>query len=59
LKLWREIFLFVITDAPWAPVFNEQRLTFRSDRLDGSDALFIDPVPIPIHHDEVYARDAQ
>lgn len=59
LKLWREIFLAVMDDAPWAPVFNEQRFTLKSDRLGGDDALFVDPVHIPVHYDEVYAKDAQ
>jgi ABC-type transport system substrate-binding protein len=59
LALWREIFLEVMADAPWAPVFNEQRFTMRADRLGGPDAIFVDPVHIPVHYDEVYAKDAQ
>jgi ABC-type transport system substrate-binding protein len=58
LKLWREVFLSVMDDAPWAPVFNEQRFTLKSDRLGGEDALFVDPVHIPVHYDEVWAKDA-
>ncbi len=59
LALWREIYAEVMADAPWAPVFNEQRFTMRGDRLGGPDAIFVDPVHIPVHYDEVYAKDAQ
>jgi ABC-type transport system substrate-binding protein len=59
LALWREIYAEVMADAPWAPVFHEQRFTMRGDRLGGPDAIFVDPVHIPVHYDEVYAKDAQ
>ena len=59
LALWREIFLDIMADAPWAPVFNEQRFTMKSDRIGGPDAIFVDPVHIPVHYDEVYIRDGQ
>ncbi|WP_395672156.1 ABC transporter substrate-binding protein [Inquilinus sp.] len=56
---WRDIFLDVMKDAPWAPVFNEQRYTIRSERMGGDDALFVDPVHIPVNYDNVYAKDVQ
>ena len=59
LQLWRDIFLAIMEDAPWAPVFNEQRFTMKSARLGGPDAIFVDPVHIPVHYDEVYIRDGQ
>ena len=58
-QLWREIFLSVMDDAPWVPVFNEQRFTMRSERLGGDDALFVDPVHVPVNYDYVYAKDVQ
>ena len=58
-QMWRDVFLGVMEDAPWAPIFNEQRFTMRSDRLGGEDALFVDPVHIPVNYDHVYAKDAQ
>lgn len=58
-KLWGEIFLKVMEDAPWAPVFNEQRFTIRSARMGGDDALYVDPVHIPVHYDAVTVTDAQ
>ena len=59
LALWRDIYLGIMEDAPWAPIFNEQRFTMKSDRLGGPDAIFVDPVHIPVHYDVVYAVDAQ
>ncbi len=58
-QMWREIFLAVMDDAAWVPVFNEQRFTMRSERLGGDDALFVDPVHVPVNYDYVYAKDAQ
>jgi len=57
--LWRDIYLQIMEEAPWAPIFHEERFTVRTERLGGSDALFVDPVHIPIHYDEVYAKDVQ
>jgi ABC-type transport system substrate-binding protein len=57
--MWRDIFLAVMEDAPWAPVFNEQRFTYHSPRIGGPDAIFVDPVHIPVHYDYVHATDVQ
>lgn len=57
--LWRDIYLKIMEDAPWAPVFNEERFSMRSERIGGADALFVDPVHIPVHYDQVYAKDVQ
>ncbi len=59
LEKWRAIFIDAMAEAPWAPVFNEQRFTMHSARLGGDDALFVDPVHIPVHYDYVFAKDAQ
>jgi peptide/nickel transport system substrate-binding protein len=56
---WKQIFTAIQDEAPWAPIFNEQRFTIRSDRLDGPDGIFVDPVHIPVHYDYVFAKDAQ
>jgi ABC-type transport system substrate-binding protein len=50
-KLWGEIYAKLMEDAPWAPIFNEQRFTMRSERMGGDDALYVDPVHIPVHYD--------
>lgn len=43
----------VMADAPWIPIFNERRYTMRSARLSGPTAIFVDPIHIPVHYDEV------
>lgn len=58
-EAWRSIYMDIMKDAPWAPVFNEQRFTIRSERIGGDNALFVDPVHIPVHYDEVFAKDVQ
>ena len=55
IDLWRSIFIRVMDDAPWVPVFNEQRFTAHSKRIIGPDAIFVDPVHIPVHYDVVDA----
>ena len=56
---WRKIFTDIQDETPWVPIFNEQRFTMRSDRLDGPDGIFVDPVHIPVHYDTVYIKDGQ
>jgi ABC-type transport system substrate-binding protein len=56
---WKSIFDEVLTQAPWAPIFNEKRFTYHSDRLGGEAALFTDPIHIPVNYDYIYAKDAQ
>lgn len=53
-QLWKGIFTDIMKDAPWVPIFNEQRFSIRAKRLGGSDALFVDPVRIPINYDHLY-----
>ena len=53
-EMWRKIFIKIMDDAPWAPVFNELRFTMHSPRVKGDDSWFVDPVHIPVHYDEVY-----
>lgn len=58
-KMWGDIFVKVMEDAPWAPIFNEQRFTMHSPRVAGDPSLFVDPVHIPVHYDSVYVTDGQ
>jgi ABC-type transport system substrate-binding protein len=58
-EAWRSIFIDAQKDAPWVPIFNEQRFTIRSARLGGSDAIFVDPVHIPVNYDHVYDKNVQ
>ncbi|MFO1061246.1 MAG: ABC transporter substrate-binding protein [Dongiaceae bacterium] len=59
LALWQEVFAAVMDDAPWAPVFNEERFTMHSPRLGGEDALFVDPIHIPVNYDYVFVKDGK
>ena len=58
-KAWSDIYMKVMDDAPWVPVFNEQRFTMKSDRIGGPDAIFVDPVHVPVNYDYVFAKDVQ
>jgi ABC-type transport system substrate-binding protein len=57
LKAWSDIYMSVMADAPWVPVFNEQRYTMKSKRMGGADALYVDPVSIPVNYDYVYVTE--
>ena len=58
-EAWRQIYLDIMEDAPWVPVFNEQRFTYHSDRIAGDDSLFVDPVHIPVNYDYIHSTEAQ
>ncbi len=53
LAAWKSVFTRAMDEAPWIPIFNEKRITMKSARLVGADALFVDPVHIPVHYDYV------
>jgi len=55
LKAWSDIYMKVMEDAPWAPVFNDQRFTMKSDRMGGADALYVDPIAT-VNFDYVYVK---
>ncbi|MEK6204527.1 MAG: ABC transporter substrate-binding protein [Amylibacter sp.] len=57
LKMWSDVYMGVMEDAPWVPVFNEQRYTMKTPRMGGADALYVDPVSIPINYDYVYVTE--
>jgi len=59
LDMWRSIYISVMEDAPWVPIFNELRFTMRALRLGGPDSIFVDPVHIPVNYEHVFAKDAQ
>jgi ABC-type transport system substrate-binding protein len=59
IELWREIFIKIMDDAPWAPVFNEVRYAMHSARIGGDDIFFADPIHIPVHYEYVYAEDVE
>lgn len=56
MKAWSDIYAKVMGDAPWVPVFNEQRYTMRAPRMGGADALYADPVATLINYDYIYVK---
>ncbi|MDR6756533.1 peptide/nickel transport system substrate-binding protein/oligopeptide transport system substrate-binding protein [Mycoplana sp. BE70] len=58
-KMWSDVYVKIMEDAPWAPIFNEQRFTMKSTRMGGADNLYVDPVHIPVNYDHVYVNDVQ
>lgn len=58
-KAWRDIYVDIMKDAPWAPIFNEQRFTYHSDAVAGDDSLFVDPVHIPVNYDYIHSTQAE
>jgi ABC-type transport system substrate-binding protein len=57
LKMWSDVYMKVMEQAPWVPVFNEQRYTMKSARMGGADNLYVDPVSIPVNYDYVYVKE--
>ncbi|WP_130834128.1 ABC transporter substrate-binding protein [[Erwinia] mediterraneensis] len=53
IDAWRKIFTTAMDDAPWVPIFNEKRYTVRSARMGGADALYVDPVHVPVNYDYI------
>jgi ABC-type transport system substrate-binding protein len=56
LKAWSDVYMGVMEAAPWVPVFNEERYTMKSERMGGEDALYVDPVSIPVNYDYVWVK---
>ncbi|HBF39016.1 MAG TPA: peptide ABC transporter substrate-binding protein [Firmicutes bacterium] len=57
IKLWQGIFTDIMKeDAPWIPIFNEKRYALHSARIGGANALFADPIHIPVYYNGVYAK---
>ncbi|TDE37932.1 ABC transporter substrate-binding protein [Antarcticimicrobium sediminis] len=59
IEAWKSIYLDVMEDAPWVPVFNEQRFTLTSGKVAGDASLFVDPVHIPVNYDYIYSKEAE
>lgn len=57
MKMWSDVYMKVMEQAPWVPVFNEQRFTMKSARMGGDDSLYVDPVSIPVNYDYVFVTE--
>jgi len=56
IALWKSIFTRANEEAPWIPIFNEKRITMKSERLGGDKSLFVDPVHIPVNYDQIFIK---
>jgi ABC-type transport system substrate-binding protein len=56
LSTWTAIYRDAMADAPWVPVFNEARVTVRSPRMGGADALYVDPVDYPVNYTHIWVK---
>ncbi|KAA8999377.1 ABC transporter substrate-binding protein [Affinibrenneria salicis] len=56
INAWSKIFTDVMADAPWVPVFNEKRYTVHSASMGGADALYVDPVHVPVNYDYIWKK---
>lgn len=54
--LWGKVFTSAMADAPWVPIFNEQRFTVHSERMAGDDSLYVDPVHVPVNYDYIWVK---
>lgn len=59
VDLWRSIYLEIMEEAPWAPIFHSRYFTLRSERMGGDPVLYVSPTYIPMHYEYLYAKDAQ
>lgn len=50
---YRKIYRTIMQQAPWIPIFHEKRYTMHSARVGGGKGIFVDPIHIPVHYDEV------
>ncbi|MBD2463712.1 ABC transporter substrate-binding protein [Oscillatoria sp. FACHB-1407] len=55
-EMYRDLFIKVMEDAPWVPIFNEERVTAHSTRMAGDKEVWLDPVRVPINYEHVYAK---
>lgn len=57
IEQYRELFVTIMQDdAPWVPIFHEERVTAHSPKMAGDEAVWLDPVRVPINYEQVYAN---
>ena len=53
IDAYRQIFADIMDEAPWIPIFNELQISMHSARIGGPDAIFTDPIHIPVHYEMI------
>jgi ABC-type transport system substrate-binding protein len=56
---WGSIYMKVMEDAPWVPVYYNERWQMHSLRVGAADALYVDPTRTPFNYDVVYDKSIQ
>ncbi len=59
VELWRSVFVDVMKDAPWVPIFHEDFYVLHSQRIGADDHFFVSPTHIPIYYEMLHATDSQ
>lgn len=55
VEAWKKIFVDVMTEAPWIPVFNERRVVAKSKRMGGEPNIYVDPTRV-INYDAIFVK---
>ena len=55
VEAWKKIFIDVMADAPWIPVFNERRVVAKSKRMGGAPNIYVDPTRV-INYDAIFVK---
>lgn len=53
VEAYRSIFVDIMADAPWIPIFHELQVSMHSKNVTGPDEIFVDPMHIPVHYEMV------
>ena len=57
---WGKIYVDVMKDAPWAPIFNEKGYVIHSKRVLGENGVFTDPIHVPLtNYERIFVTDAK
>jgi len=56
---WDKIYMKVMEDAPWVPIYNNARWQMHSSRVGAADALYLDPTHTPLNYEFVYDETVQ
>lgn len=55
IEAWKKIFVDVMADAPWIPIFNERRVVAKSKRMGGEPNIYVDPTRV-INYDAIFVK---
>ena len=50
---WEAIFMEIMEEAPWIPIFHELQVSMHSTNVTGPAEIFVDPMHIPVHYEMI------